>query len=596
MPEEIEFNENDLDKNEISLRRIISGRICKSSRLAYEKKANKLNLWFRSAATITNHHHPVPDEMFDIASNSLVIPIQDVHLDHIFYYVNESSTSTSADGIVTSKSVSTVEGYFSAIAFMYSEKKALFSTQLMLRRREYMTGYKNDIAVQKQNGTYKMQEGKLPINFSPYIMFAKLALKPDINMPKNVIAHTYFVFQWNLMERVGNIGTITYDMLRWEGDCLVVHVPRHKGNQQGSNMIDKHVYCNPFNPAICPIVALAIIILSTSNRIAGDIGCNLLFPGGAEDTYVKWLKLLKNNLNAQQKLQLEIDPSEIGTHSTRKGAASYANGLIGAPNTVATNLRLGHSLGKVSQQYLFAGTGQDQQLGRLLAGLEHQSINFSALPPRFKRSFMFEESELEEYVPIWPHVGVKFRSVIPYLIASFVHHYDWLVANVRSDHPVFHSALVISGRISALKENILLGHMHCADYNMIATGIPEMVHVRNDSAKVLKELNDLKVTVEDLNAERKQSQDTLHRLTDVIFTICLQQNNISNMSSPSVMVPIEVDYSVFQDRINAMVDNRISSHISSNISLPIVPASTEVENDVAPVIELHFPQDILLPP
>ena len=56
---------------------------------------------------------------------------------------------------------------------------------------------------------------------------------------------------------------------------------------------------------------------------------------------------------------------DIGTHSCRKGAASWCLGQVGGPNPVTVYLRMGHSLGKLKDRYIFLSEGQDQLCGRV---------------------------------------------------------------------------------------------------------------------------------------------------------------------------------------------------------------------------------------
>jgi hypothetical protein len=41
----------------------------------------------------------------------------------------------------------------------------------------------------------------------------------------------------------------------WGGDCVKIKIAKHKGDQTGEGIgNEKHVYANPYNPAICPIL------------------------------------------------------------------------------------------------------------------------------------------------------------------------------------------------------------------------------------------------------------------------------------------------------------------------------------------------------
>ena len=61
---------------------------------------------------------------------------------------------------------------------------------------------------------------------------------------------------------------------------------------------------------------------------------------------------------------------ELGSHSNRKGAASYLQNLSPSLSAVNINLRAGWSVGNVQDRYIFAGAAGDQLVGRGAAGLE----------------------------------------------------------------------------------------------------------------------------------------------------------------------------------------------------------------------------------
>ena len=76
---------------------------------------------------------------------------------------------------------------------------------------------------------------------------------------------------------------------------------------------------------------------------------------------------------------------QIGTHSWRKGAASYAaSGTTAAPSIVSICIRAGWKISSVLKRYLSMENAGDWFLGRVVAGLPIYDKKFSVLPPRFK--------------------------------------------------------------------------------------------------------------------------------------------------------------------------------------------------------------------
>ena len=64
---------------------------------------------------------------------------------------------------------------------------------------------------------------------------------------------------------------------------------------------------------------------------------------------------------------------DIGSHSFRKGTATFLSAMVGGPSPVSIYLRAGWSLG-VQKRYILEGGGNDQLAGRAAAGLDINSV------------------------------------------------------------------------------------------------------------------------------------------------------------------------------------------------------------------------------
>ena len=68
-------------------------------------------------------------------------------------------------------------------------------------------------------------------------------------------------------------------------------------------------------------------------------------------------------------LELGYEPNDIGVHSIRKGAGTYASsGTTAAPSSVSVNNRGGWTLGGVRDVYMLYERAGDQYVGRILSG------------------------------------------------------------------------------------------------------------------------------------------------------------------------------------------------------------------------------------
>jgi hypothetical protein len=165
----------------------------------------------------------------------------------------------------------------------------------------------------------------------------------------------------------------------WEADSLLITTPKHKGDQEGVKCFSRHLYANPLNPAICPVLALAILtfmrvlkhdhLTESSSSSAARPNFRIFDGAHSESRFSDVLSRTIASLPASDLPRLGGEKKQLGTHSVRKGAASYCAGMINGPSMVHVFLRAGWSLGNVQDRYLFAGAGGDQLTGRALSGL-----------------------------------------------------------------------------------------------------------------------------------------------------------------------------------------------------------------------------------
>ena len=75
------------------------------------------------------------------------------------------------------------------------------------------------------------------------------------------------------------------------------------------------------------------------------------------------------------------DPSLLGTHSIRKGAATYCcTAVTPGPPIVSVCLRAGWALGRVEERYLKYDACRDQVVGRTLTGIHRSKGEFGISP------------------------------------------------------------------------------------------------------------------------------------------------------------------------------------------------------------------------
>ena len=101
------------------------------------------------------------------------------------------------------------------------------------------------------------------------------------------------------MARSNSFANIMFQHISWEMDTLVVQFAQHKGDKKGHVRFGRHVYANPGDPKICPVLAVAVLIFSKTHRAAG--GCQQLFEGAkAESRFSDMLISTIDKLNDSQ--------------------------------------------------------------------------------------------------------------------------------------------------------------------------------------------------------------------------------------------------------------------------------------------------------
>jgi hypothetical protein len=177
-------------------------------------------------------------------------------------------------------------------------------------------------------------------------------MKAD-NTDVSIFAHTFIVLAWNLMARSISISTLMYQHLSWVDDSMVIKMPKHKGDQEGKHAFPRHVFANPLNPFICPILSLAMYVFTRGVRV--EDSKPVIFGTGADKRFGKWLFQFLNRNEDDIKL-LGLNIMELGTHSFRKGVATFCATNPGGPTSISIFQRAGWSLGNVPNRYIFQGS------------------------------------------------------------------------------------------------------------------------------------------------------------------------------------------------------------------------------------------------
>ena len=255
------------------------------------------------------------------------------------------------------------------------------------------------------------------MSFSTYKLTCELCMKEGTK--ESMFVLLWLTLQWNLISRSEATETISFNQLKWDGDHLKVYFPSHKSDKLGENKDEpRHVYSNPVIPAVCPIRALASYLLLFPDIVSEN---TKLFPGDRQRS--RFNRLFHEILMRNESIYMQNgeDPTLIGTHSIRKGAATYCcAGVHPGPPIVSVCLRAEWTLGRVKERYLKYEVAGDELVGRTLTGIPPTTGEFGVSPvyviPDANDKFI---DQLCSFV--FPKPG-KNGPLIRAMIATFIYH------------------------------------------------------------------------------------------------------------------------------------------------------------------------------
>ena len=156
-------------------------------------------------------------------------------------------------------SASNMQGYKSALLWYYKENGIVMDPSTNDWIDTFVKGYKKVVADKKSRGVMKLQEGKSALSFQGFNIMCETicSLTPTgrkFTYQELLFGWAYSTICWNTMGRSHSVAGIMFHHITLKDDCLVITFPKIKFHQTGEGLSnDKHVYANPYKPAVCPI-------------------------------------------------------------------------------------------------------------------------------------------------------------------------------------------------------------------------------------------------------------------------------------------------------------------------------------------------------
>ena len=319
-------------------------------------------------------------------------------------------------------------GIRSALMHMYRMSGEEMNAGFRKDLGQFISGMKRVVTKAKLEEGASLDEGKKPMSFDVYKKMCDLLLRDGGE--DAAFAHLFLILEWNLMARSENCVKMHVNHIQWREDALVFFFGKSKGNQSGENNHQPwHVYSNPLEPCICPVLSFAKYIFSHPDILKGD----QLFPGTFQyDRFMKiFRKVIKDNLAAFE--ALGVEEGTLGSHSTRKGAITMVStGCTVSPPMAAICLRACWSMGPVKDRYIHYEKAGDQFVGRTVTGISSLTKEFAVSPCYFElQDAPFGtkeriEDEIEENLVRKHELKPQLFAMLHFLYATICFHHDFL--------------------------------------------------------------------------------------------------------------------------------------------------------------------------
>ncbi|KAL3771060.1 hypothetical protein ACHAWU_006437 [Discostella pseudostelligera] len=309
-------------------------------------------------------------------------------------------------------------------------QSALKHLYQMKQLKQFTQGIRRTVADKKKEQGDSMMIGKKKMDFKVYQKMCELFLEEEGE--EFIFACCFLTLEWNLMARSENVVHAHMFHVTWDNDSLVFRFVKSKGDQTGRNRDQAwHVYANLNNPAVCPVLTMGCYIFanpgifgvddSDSTNLDGSDHNGRLFPGSYQ--YERFMDCMHRIIAKHHDdfFALGISAGDLGSHSARKGSASYAcAGSTVSPPMVSVCLRAMWSMGHIKERYLQYEKAGDQYLGRVVCGLDVNDASFAVSPPFFDA----DHATIEKIHLLL--VTADMHRVFYYCYASLTYHRDFL--------------------------------------------------------------------------------------------------------------------------------------------------------------------------
>jgi len=176
-------------------------------------------------------------------------------------------------------SKSSAQGYKSAVLkFRQLNGFAGFSQEEQVEFKRWFRGLQRQVSSRIRDGDIESsEEGKRHLKLEEYKRICTSLLSEGCNLSRKSFAqmHLFIVMSWNLCARADTTVSLHSSLLDWENDSSKVGIDKFKRNY---NVVPVyyHVFSNPIQPEICPILSLALHCCVNKSILQSPYLCKVL--------------------------------------------------------------------------------------------------------------------------------------------------------------------------------------------------------------------------------------------------------------------------------------------------------------------------------
>jgi hypothetical protein len=371
------------------------------------------------------------------------------------------------------------------------------------------------MGVQRIHARDRNSQGKAHLPYSVFRLMCKTLL-PLKELDARFL-RTWVIWQFNLLSRSANLVSLKWACLEAGDDFIGVKYNWSKSDQAGLDDQIRHVYANPLLPEMCPFLALGLWALGHPD----EVGEGLIFPG--DDQKARFAKAARKYWamdDIEQALEERaLKPEDLGSHSLRKGAATFvAGGSTAAPGQFAICNRAQWIQPGHTGRYVKLEAAADQYVGRTVTGLPIMSQDFAVMPPKFCADNADVDTAL---VSFWPRAPVGFRALLRLVLASVVRHATYVKSIMSTKNPLGRHAVFTEHWLPKLN-----AALDAADTGQ-PTGVPPHVVIFGKIADLTKAVTEDRV--QDKEATLVAIREMFERYTSPMG---ISQANMENVIAP----------------------------------------------------------------